>query len=80
MANIINPYRFGSSGGSSSDWPDITPNSSSVVTDGDYKYVIFNGSESFSVTSTGTSSGTTNVEWLLIAGGCLLYTSPSPRD
>ena len=69
MANIINPYRFSSSGGSSSDWPDITPDSSSVVTDGDYKYVIFNGSESFSVTSTGTSSGSTNVEWLLIAGG-----------
>ena len=34
-----------------------------------FKYAIFNGSGSINVTSKGTSSGSTTVDWLIIAGG-----------
>ena len=50
MSNIINPYRFAGEGPSpGGDYPDITPDSSTVVTDGDYKYVVFTGYETFDV-------------------------------
>ncbi len=68
MSNIINSYRYAtaSEGG---EYPEITPASSTVVTDGNYKYVILTGSEDFDVDSIGSSSGSDEVEWLLIAGG-----------
>ena len=68
MSYIINPYRY-AAGGEGGEYPDITPDSSTVNTDGDYKYVIFTGDEFFEVDSTGNSSGSDEVQWLLIAGG-----------
>ena len=69
MSYIINPYRFAADAPSGGNYPDITPDSSTVVTDGLYKYVIFNATETFEVDATGDSSGSDEITYLVIAGG-----------
>ncbi len=51
------------------NYPDITPDSSTVVTDGDYKYVVFEDLETFEVDATGDSSGSDEIQYLVVAGG-----------
>ena len=73
MANIINPYRFGSSGGGGSDYVTIST-SATVNTDSydyDYKYIEFDSTttSAFEVTDAGSSSGSDSIEVYVIGGG-----------
>tara|TARA_Y100001938_G_scaffold47484_1_gene66080 strand:- start:1423 stop:3012 length:1590 start_codon:yes stop_codon:yes gene_type:complete len=74
MANIINPYRFGSSGGGGgSDYVTIST-SATINTDSydyDYKYIEFDSttSSAFQVTDAGSSSGSDSIELYVIGGG-----------
>ncbi len=70
MSNIINPYRFAGEGPSpGGDYPDISPDLATVVTDGDYKYIVFNDHDTFEVDATGDSGGSDEIEYLVVAGG-----------
>ena len=74
MANIINPYRFGSGGGGGgSDYVTIST-SATVTTDSydyDYKYIEFDSTttSAFEVTDAGSSSGSDSIEVYVIGGG-----------
>ena len=75
----------GDSGGGGGDYVAITTSDATIVDEQftyydeytyqnetistGFKYAIFNGSGSINVTSKGTSSGSTTVDWLIIAGG-----------
>ena len=49
-----------------------------IVTDGNYKIVVPDSNSI--VLDTGTAVGTVEITGNLLVKGCLLYTSPSPRD
>jgi hypothetical protein len=74
MSNIINPYRFSSSGGGGgSDYVTIST-SATVNTDSydyDYKYIEFDSTatSAFEVTDAGSSSGSDSIEVYVIGGG-----------
>ena len=80
MANIINPYRFGSSGGETgggsgggSDY--VTISTSATINedsyDSNYKYIEFDSTttSAFEVTDAGSSSGSDSIEVYVIGGG-----------
>ena len=75
MANIINPYRFSSSGGSGGGSDYVTISTSATVTtdsyDYDYKYIEFDSTttSAFEVTNAGSSSGSDSIEVYVIGGG-----------
>ena len=75
MANIINPYRFGSSGGGGGGSDYVTISTSATVTtdsyDYDYKYIEFDSTttRAFEVTDAGSSSGSDSIEVYVIGGG-----------
>ena len=74
MSNIINPYRFATSGGGGGGGDYIaisnpSGHSGSIVTDGNMKYLTFVGTGTFDVDSLGSLSGSNSVECLIVAGG-----------
>lgn len=81
MANIINPYRFGSggsggSGGGSGGGSDyVTISTSATINedsyDSNYKYIEFDSTttSAFEVTDAGSSSGSNSIEVYVIGGG-----------
>lgn len=75
MANIINPYRFSSSGGGGGGSDYVTISTSATVTtdsyDYDYKYIEFDSTttSAFEVTDAGSSSGSDSIEVYVIGGG-----------
>ena len=81
MANIINPYRFSSSGGESGGSPPpagsdyVTISTSATINSdsyySDYKYIEFDSTttSAFEVTDAGSSSGSDSIEVYVIGGG-----------
>ena len=75
MANIINPYRFSSSGGSGGGSDYVTISTSATInedgTDSDYNYIEFDSTttSAFEVTDAGSSSGSDSIELYVIGGG-----------
>jgi len=77
MANIINPYRFGSGGGGGSGGGSdyVTISTSATInedgSDSDYNYIEFDATTTgaFEVTDAGSSSGSDSIELYVIGGG-----------